>query len=107
MQIISQVFSACMSPMAIVDSKEGALRPVLVLSVLWFHDVEYDGDPVLVVVPHQALVGVGCVRPHYAVPLHAALGGLVVGDHNPGAWLQRQLPAFVVFLRLVYHLVDV
>ena len=58
---------------------------------LRLHDVEYDGDSVLVVVPDEALVGVGCVSPHYSIPLGrrlARLPGQGLGEQDLAGWLE-------------------
>ena len=57
--------------MAVIDAKEGALGPLLVLVVLRLrlHNVKDDGDTVLVVVSHNTLIGVGAVTSHESIPL--------------------------------------
>ena len=90
MQVVPQELSTCVASMAIVDAEEGTLRPVFVLSVFGLHDVQDDADAILIVVPHQSLIGVGCISPNYSVALHAALSGFVVRDDDSSARLQRQ-----------------
>ena len=105
MQIVSQKLGAGAAPVAVVDAEERACRPRLVLPVLRFDDVEDDGDAVLIVVTHEALVCVGCVCAHDAVALVAALGGLVVRDYYPRA--RRQWQGRRLLLLLVHHAVRV
>ena len=45
--------------MAVVNCEERAPRPIVDLLKLGSDDVEYDADSILVVVPHDALMGVG------------------------------------------------
>ena len=47
--------------MAVINCKERAPGPVLNLLKLWLDDIQNNGDPVFVVVPDDALVGVGRV----------------------------------------------
>lgn len=80
-----------MPAVAIINTEEGAFGPVLMLAVLWLHDVQDDGDTVLVVASDQALVSVGRVSSHYAIPSQAALGGFVIGYNDSCSWLKRKL----------------
>ena len=50
MQVVSKVVSAGDSTVAIVDPKEGALRPVFDGAILWLDDIEYDGNAVFVII---------------------------------------------------------
>lgn len=61
MQIVPKEISACMTTVAIENSKELAFRPPFTLFVWGFLDVEDDGDSVFIVVPYNSLVGVGGV----------------------------------------------
>jgi len=110
MQVVSKVLSAGMTTMSIVHPEEGTFRPVLMLSVFRLHNVENDGDAVLIIPPNQALIGVCRVRAYDTVPPKAALRCLMVRDHDPRPWLQRQLPRiFVISLDrcvLMEHLID-
>ena len=105
MQIVPQELGAGTAAVAVVDAEERAGRPGLVLPVLRLHDVEDDGDPVLVVIANQPLVGVGGVGPHDAVALVAALGRLVVGDDDAGPWSEGQ--SCCLLLLLVHHRIGV
>ncbi len=68
-QIVSQKISAGGPSVPVEDPEERALRPVLFLSRVRLENVEDDGDPVLVVVPNDAFVRVGCVRSDQPVSL--------------------------------------
>lgn len=60
-QVVTEELGALVAAMAIVDAKEGALRPVvnLALLALGLHDVQDDGHAVLVVVPILIIMGAG------------------------------------------------
>jgi len=92
--------------MAIIDPEERALGPLLVLAVVWLDDVEYDADAVLVVVPDEALVGVGGISAHESVALVGAARLFVVGDLDARAGLQGVLAGLVLLGLLLHHLVD-
>ncbi len=106
-QIVPQVLGAGMTTMAVIDTEKGTLGPVLIFSVIWFDYVKNDGDSVLVVGSHKALVSVGSVCSHDAVSLETAFGGLMVGDDDPGAGLQGELLCFVLLVTIMDHLIHV
>ena len=91
--------------MAIVDSKERAGWPGLMLSMLRLNNVEYDRYPVFIVVAHKSLVSIGSVCTHNPIALIAALCWLVVRDNNPRPWGQWQLGS--IRLILVHHIVGI
>lgn len=70
--------------MAVIYAEKGALRPGVIAGalVLWLHDVQDNGYAVLIVVPDNALVGVGSIPCHYSVPLARVLGLLVVWQNG-------------------------
>lgn len=77
MQVVSEEVGTGVSTVAVENSEETALRPLLyVLLVRRLHDVEHDTDSVLVVVSDDALVRVGCVAHYEAILTNRALGGL-------------------------------
>jgi len=59
MKLIPQEFCTCMSSMAIIDSKEGALGPVLFLSMGRLCYIQNYGNSVFIVIPNQTLIGYG------------------------------------------------
>ena len=87
MQVVSEELSASITSMAVIDSEEGALGPDFVLTVLWLHDVEDDGDSVLVVIPDETLVSIGGICPHDPISLERALSRLMVGNNDASAGL--------------------
>jgi hypothetical protein len=109
MELVPQELCAIVPSMAIVDSEEAALRPDFVFAVRGLGDVQDDGDAVLVVRSHQALVGDRSVGSHDSVPFDGALGRLLVRDDDSSARLQGELLAFSFFVsrHLVDHLLDV
>jgi hypothetical protein len=55
--LITEEIGATRSSMAIIDSEEGALRPLLILRAIgWLHYVEDYGDPIFIVSPDDALM---------------------------------------------------
>ena len=66
--------------MAIIDTKERALRPLssTVLFRFGFHDVENDGDAILIVISHDSLVSISAICSDDSIPLRAVLGRLIV-----------------------------
>ena len=88
MKIVSQKVCALTATMAVVDAKEGADGPRRVLSLergvshqilpaLRLRYVQNDGDAVLIVVPDQSLMSIGCVSPDHSIPAHRCLARLV------------------------------
>ena len=80
MQIISQEVSARISSMAIKDTEEAALWPVLYVFLGWrLHDIEHDADSVLVVVSDDSLVRIGSVPNYATIFSDTAFSGLPAG----------------------------
>lgn len=101
-----------MASMSIVDSEEGTFRPLLMLAVLRFHNIQNNGDPILIVRPDQALVSVSSVRPHNPISSETALGSFMIRDDDSRPRLQRQLPRVFILIPLdrrvlMKHLVHV
>jgi len=76
---------------AIVNAEERTSGPLLVLAAVGLQDVEDDGDAVLVIAPHQALVSIGCVCSNYSVPLQGMLGLFMIWNYYLGGRLERHL----------------
>lgn len=70
--------------MAVKNTEEADLRPVNVKRglVLWLQYIQYDGDPVLIVVTDDTLIRVGGVRLDDPALLLARFGRLVVLQLN-------------------------
>lgn len=60
-EVVSKEVCASRATMAVVDAKEGALRPVFFGSGLWFWNAEDDWDSVFVVISNDALICVSAV----------------------------------------------
>ena len=69
MQLVSQKVSALCSTMSIVDSEEGAARPVSRFLKLRLDNIQDDADSVFIVVPYYALMSVCCVRDNHSILL--------------------------------------
>ena len=86
MEVVTKKISARVASVAVVDPEEGAFGPSLTRFGwlrLWSHDVENNGNSVFIIVPNNALVGVGSICSHDSVALRGELGTLVVG-HQTG-----------------------
>ena len=57
-QLIPKKVCACRPTMPIIDSKEGATRPVWSVLELWLNDIQDDGYTVLVIVSDDTLMSV-------------------------------------------------
>ena len=106
MKIVSEEFSAGRSAMSIINTEEAAFGPLLMLSVLGFHDVQYDADSVFVVSAHESLVCVCSIGSDDSVSLEGALRWLMVRNYYSEARLQL-LGLFLRCWVFVHHLVDV
>ena len=73
MQVVSQEISAGCSTVAIKDSKERALRPVLPLPRMWLQNVENDWHTVLIIVSDYSFIRVGSICSHNSIFLVRAL----------------------------------
>ncbi len=76
--------------MPIIDPKKGASRPVLCFLELGFNYIQDYGHTVLIVVPYDALVGIGCVGHNHPIPLAGKLGRLVVAEDR-GGWVEGEV----------------
>ena len=82
MQIVPEEVSSIGAAVAVVDSEERSFGPVLhIRFIRRLHDIQNDGHPVFIVVPHNPLVCVGAVGFYYSVPFYTAFGRFVVGQH--------------------------
>lgn len=79
-QVIAQIVSTRRAAVAIEHAEEADLGPLDVELglVLRFQDVENNADAVLIVLPNNALIGVGRVTLNDATLLEGSLGGLVI-----------------------------
>ena len=79
MQIVSQKISTHISPVTIIHCEERAFRPWGEMRfVRRTSHVQNDGDSILVVVPNDALVGVGSVSSHNSISFKRAFWGFKV-----------------------------
>ena len=80
MEVVAKEVCTSIATVPVVNAKERTFRPhAFEMFLLRFHDVQDDGDAVLVVVPANALVRVCAVPCDHAVVLAAELCVLVVG----------------------------
>ena len=82
MKLVSEEVSTSRSTMTVVHCKEGAPWPIFDLLKFWSYDVKNDRDPIFIVVPHNALMGVGTIGRDNAVLLTRELGGVVRRDES-------------------------
>jgi len=78
MEVVSEEVSAGVAPVTVEDREKGALGPAVTLLLDGFLHVEHYRDAVLVVVPDDSLVRVGCIGLHDAVLFYGVLGRLKV-----------------------------
>ncbi len=80
MKVVSEVVCTCSTSMAIEDTKEAYLGPLrcYVGFALGLENVEDYGDPVLIIVPNNALVRIGSVRLDHATLFLRCLRRLVI-----------------------------
>ncbi len=74
--------------MTVINSKKGAFRPYLVLSMLWLHNVQNNTDSILIIVSYKTLICIGCIRADNSIALETAFGWLVVRYNDPRTRLQ-------------------
>ena len=84
--------------MAIVDSKEGASRPLLHLLELWLDDVEDNAHSVLVVVPHNSLVSVCRITAYHSILLAGKLGWVI--------WIDKPVNLLLLHLHVLLLLLS-
>lgn len=81
--------------MAIINSKEGTLRPFLSLSVFRLDYIENDGNSVFIVVSHYSLIGVCSVTFYNSISLDGALGWFIVRYDDSLGWLKSYFVFFI------------
>ena len=66
--------------MSIIDTKEGALGPLLALIVLRFrlHNIEDNCYPIFIIVSYNTLISIGTIASHKAIPLVGEFSVLIV-----------------------------
>ena len=96
MKVVSKEFSTQMPTMAIVNPEEGAFRPGFVLSMLWFHDVQDNGDTVLIITSNETLISVGSICSNYPVSSQTTFRGLMIWHNYPGTRLQRKFSGVIL-----------
>jgi hypothetical protein len=79
-EIVPKEVSTDGPSMSIIDTEKRALGPLLAFKVLRFrlHNVQNNGNPVLIIISHDTLVGVGAVARNQPVPLVGELRVLVI-----------------------------
>ena len=95
MQVIPQKFSARTSTVTVIYAEEGALRPRLRLSVFRLNYIQNYANSVLVIVPNQALIGIGGIRSDDSVSLKTTFGSLMVWDYDSYPWLKCKGQLFI------------
>ena len=73
MQLVSQEISASWSSMSVIHSKEWASRPIINCLEFRLNDVENDWNPVFIIIPHNALMGIGSIATYNSVLLAGKL----------------------------------
>ena len=96
MKVVSKEFSTQMPAMTIINPEEGAFRPCFVLSMLWFHDVQDNGDTVLIITSNETLISVGSICSNYPVSSQTTFRGLMIRHDYPGTRLQRKFSGVIL-----------
>ena len=80
MQVVSEEVSANGTAVSIINSKEGAFRPLLTLVILRFrfHNIQNDCDPILIIITDDALIRIRAIARNQAVALIRILGVLII-----------------------------
>lgn len=107
MQLVPEKFSACWSAMAIIDTKKWTLRPIFMLSVLWFSDVENNSDSIFIIVSHQTHISVCCICSNNSISPSWSFTWVVMWYHYSCTRLKLKFSSFIIFRGFVYHLVDI
>jgi len=63
--------------MSIINRKERASRPLLHLLKLRFNNIKYNRDPILIVIPDNALMGISTVTIHHSILLAGEFGRMI------------------------------
>lgn len=77
MQLVPQIVSTSSPPVPVVHPKKAAPWPIGGLFELGLNDVQYNGDPILVVVADNALVRVCCIGSNHSIAFRGEFGWLV------------------------------
>ena len=77
MQLIPEEVSTCRSSMAIIDGEEGAPRPLIHHLELGLDNIEYYTNTVFIIIPDNALMGIGRIAAYDSVLLASELGWMI------------------------------
>ncbi len=87
-KVVPQEVSTGRSPMPVINPEKGTSRPLFALgSVRGSQDIQDYGHSVLIVVPHESLIGVGCIGSNHTIALQRVLGRLMIWDYYLVCWL--------------------
>jgi hypothetical protein len=86
-KIISQELRTSATTMPVIDSEIRAFRPVFVLSMFRFNNIQNNRDSVFIVISNQSLVGISGIGSYDSVSLKTAFSLLIIRDYNPLSWL--------------------
>ena len=78
MEVVTEEVRARDSAVAVVDAEEGALWPLLLVPAGRLHDIQDYRNPILIVVPHDALVGIGAIALDNSIPFARGLWRLMI-----------------------------
>ena len=109
MQIISQKIGAKRPTMSIIDSKETTPWPFLRINIssgLWWKQIGYDRNPILIVVSDETLVCVGGIGSDNACAFIGGFGWLVSWNDDFMRWLDsKALTCVILYLCLLLGIV--
>jgi hypothetical protein len=78
-QIVTQEFGTCCTPVPIINAEERAFGPGFVDTSVRFYDVKDYACSVFVVIPNEALVCICCIATHNSIPFIATLSRVMIG----------------------------
>jgi hypothetical protein len=102
MQIVSQEISTRIPTMTVKYTKEGTFGPVIAFFAGRLHNVENNCYTVLVIIAHNALVGVGTISSNYAITLSAVFGRLIVWHKRFDEFIRARTNFFSKILKEVF-----
>ncbi len=100
-ELVAQVVCTGRTPVAVVDSEEGAAGPELGLFKFRLDYVQNDRYTVLVVVPDDTLMRVSCIRGYNSISLARIFGGLIALSELNNTWIQFVLHIYEVLIHSI------
>lgn len=94
-----------MATMSIIYTKEGAFRPVFMLSMLRLNDIENDWYSVFIIVSNKTLISISSVSSHNSISFHRAFSRFMIWDNDPRARLKWELFTLIILICIMNHFI--